>query len=94
MVCEREDWEISLQHLLSVKRWPDGIDMWSNAVLRLYHLLGLQIVCLGVLWILRNVDTKYRFNIKIKKYLRDTLLHTQNKITNLMSSYGLPPLMP
>ena len=76
-------WEygILLQHRLSAQRWADGITMWPNAVLTFNNHLGVHIVCLGYLWILRNVDKNVFFNLKILEKnlnhdLRDTLLHT------------------
>ena len=35
--------------------------MWPDAVLMFNHSLGVQLVCLGCLWILINVDKKYFF---------------------------------
>ena len=43
-----------------VRIWADGINMWPDAVLTINHVsLGVQIACLGYLWVLRNVDKKY-----------------------------------
>ena len=49
---------ITLHHRLSSQRWADDINMWPNAVLTFNYLSAsdVQIVCLGYLWILRNVD--------------------------------------
>ena len=38
-----------------VKVWDWGISLY-NAVLTVNHPLGVEIVCLGFLWILRNLD--------------------------------------
>ena len=62
------DWGIDLQHWFSAQCWADNINMWPNAVLSFNYHLGIQIVCLGYLWILRNVDKKCCFfNLKILK---------------------------
>ena len=49
---------------LAARRWADGITMWPNAMLTFNHHLGVQIVCLGYLWIHRNVDKKLLFLIR------------------------------
>ena len=46
--------KISLQHRLSAQ----SINMLPNAVLTFNHNLGVQIICLGYLWFLLNVDKK------------------------------------
>ena len=71
MVCETEGLGVPLQHRLSAQRWADGINMWINSMLTFNHPLGVQIVCLGYLWILRIVDKNWNHD------LRDKLLHTK-----------------
>ena len=73
---------------MSAQRWPDGINIPPNAVLTFNRPLGVQIVCLGFLWIHRNVDKKCCFfqfeNIeKTKIMICEIYCFTQNKIPKL-----------
>ena len=40
--------------------------LWPGTVLTLSHPLGVQIVCLGYLWIFRNVDKRSEKMKKMK----------------------------
>ena len=47
--------------------------MWPDAVLTINHVsLGVQIACLGYLWVLRNVDKKYLW--KAKKFEKNEIM--------------------
>ena len=68
-------WRIEnpLQHRLSEQRWADSIKMSPNAVIKFNHPFGVQIICLGFLWILINVDKMF---LKIWNLIcRDTALY-------------------
>ena len=79
------DYGVPLQHWLSAH----GINMWLNAVIIFSNTLGVQIACLGYLWIMRNVFLNLK-TMKKKIMLGGIHCFMQNKIPKLMSSHGVP----
>ena len=61
----------SLHHRLSAQRGADGINIWPSAVLTFNHPLCVQIVCLGFLWILRNIHKMIFQNLNILKKMTE-----------------------
>ena len=59
---------------MSAQRWADGINMWPNAVGTFNCPLGMQIVCLGLGWIHRNVDKKIFKKIHLLTWGLDKVL--------------------
>ena len=84
-------WGIRLQHRLSVQRSADGIDMWLT-----FSHPCVQIVYLGYIWILRNVDKKCFFkseNFEFEIMKCGIHFFIQNQTPELMSSHGVPLML-